>query len=66
MPRELLNLYDYEARARGILPKAVFQRIDGGAFDEVTFRRTRKAILEPVLTTTNGTVLHQRVNVGTP
>ena len=43
MPRELLSLFDYEARAREILPKAVFQMLDGGAFDGVTFRRTRPA-----------------------
>ena len=43
MPRELLNLYDYEARAREILPRAMFDRIDGGAFEGVTFHRTRPA-----------------------
>ena len=43
MPRELLNLIDYESRAREVMPKGTFQMIDGGAWDEVTFRRTKAA-----------------------
>ena len=73
MPRELLNLFDYEARAREILPQAIFERIDGGAFDEVTFRRTRPAfesiLLRPRMLRnvgdrdTSTTILGQRIGL---
>ena len=73
MTRELLNLFDYEARARDVLPKARFQAIDGGAFDGVTFRRTRPAfksiLLRPKMMRdvgsrdTGTTLLGQRISV---
>ena len=44
MPQDLLNLFDYESRARRVMPGIVFERTDGGAFDEVTFRRIRPAL----------------------
>ena len=43
MPRELLNLFDYEARACEIMPKSVLDMVQRGAVDEVTTRRIRPA-----------------------
>ncbi len=43
MPAELLNLFDYRARARELMPKTVWDMVHRGAFDEVTTRRTRPA-----------------------
>jgi 4-hydroxymandelate oxidase len=40
---ELLNLAEYEAAARNILPQMAFDYIDGGADDEVTLRENRAA-----------------------
>ncbi len=48
MPRELLTLADYEDRAREVMTRGLFQWIDGGAWDEVTFRRIN-AVLDSVL-----------------
>jgi 4-hydroxymandelate oxidase len=39
----LLNVFDYEARARDVLPDPVWQWIAGGQRDEVTVRRNRSA-----------------------
>lgn len=43
MSRELLNLFDYEARAQELMPKTVWDMVHHGAFDAVTTRRTRPA-----------------------
>ena len=43
MPSELLNLFDYRARAKELMPKTVWDMVHHGAFDEVTTRRTRPA-----------------------
>ena len=43
MPSELLNLSDYRARAKELMPKTVWDMAHRGAFDEVTTRRTRPA-----------------------
>ena len=43
MPRDLLNLFDYQERAKEIMPRAVWERVYGGAFDEITERRARPA-----------------------
>ena len=44
MTSELINLFDYEERAKELLPRGVFDFIDAGAFDEITTRRNRKAL----------------------
>ena len=38
-----INLYDYEARAKQVLPHNVWDFIDAGAMDETTTRRNRTA-----------------------
>ena len=38
-----INLYDYEARAKQVLPHNTWEFIEGGAMDEVTTRRNRTA-----------------------
>jgi len=38
-----INLYDYEARAKQVLPHNIWDFIEGGAMDEVTTRRNRSA-----------------------
>jgi 4-hydroxymandelate oxidase len=38
-----INLYDYEARAKQVLPHNAWDFIDAGAMDEVTTRRNRTA-----------------------
>ena len=43
MPGQLLNLFDYEARACEIMPKPVLDMVRHGSFDEVTARRIRPA-----------------------
>ena len=44
MNADLINLYDFETRAREILPDAVWNRVAGGAEDEITLRRNREAL----------------------
>ncbi len=43
MRLEPINLYDYEARAKQVLPHNVWDFIDAGAMDETTTRRNRTA-----------------------
>ena len=43
MHAELINLHDFEARAKEVLPDAVWNRVEGGAEDEITLRRNREA-----------------------
>lgn len=43
MQAKLINLHDFEARARAALPDAVWNRVEGGAEDEITLRRNREA-----------------------
>ena len=38
-----INLYDYEARAKQVLPHNIWDFIEGGAMDEFTTRRNRSA-----------------------
>ena len=38
-----INLYDYEARAKQLLPHNIWDFVEGGAMDEVTTRRNRTA-----------------------
>ena len=38
-----INLYDYEARAKQVLPHTIWDFIEGGAMDEFTTRRNRTA-----------------------
>ena len=38
-----INLYDYEARAKQVLPHNMWDYIEGGAMDEFTTRRNRSA-----------------------
>ncbi len=38
-----INLYDYEARAKQVLPHNIWEFIDSGAMDEFTTRRNRSA-----------------------
>ena len=38
-----INLYDYEARAKQVLPHNTWDSIEGGSMDEVTTRRNRTA-----------------------
>ena len=44
-----INLYDYEARAKQVLPHNIWDFIEGGAMDEVTTRRNRTAFEELAL-----------------
>lgn len=46
MDSPLLNLHDYEERARTVLPKMVFDFIAGGSGDEVTLAANRAAFSE--------------------
>ena len=39
----LLNLHDFEARARTVMRKSIFDMVDGGFNDEITYKRTRPA-----------------------
>ena len=39
----ILNLADFEARARTVMPNAQFEMVDGGFNDEITFKRTQHA-----------------------
>ena len=39
----LLNLHDFEARARVVMRKGIFDMVDGGFNDEITFKRTQRA-----------------------
>lgn len=43
MPIEPINLFDFEARAKQVLPPPVWDFVASGAFDEVTIRRNRAA-----------------------
>ena len=43
MHAELINLHVFEARAKEVLPDAVWNRLEGGAEDEITLRRNREA-----------------------
>lgn len=49
MRLEPINLMDYEARARQVLPYNVWEEIESGAMDEVTTRRNRTALGSVVL-----------------
>jgi 4-hydroxymandelate oxidase len=49
MRLEPVNLADYEARARQVLPYNVWNEIESGAMDEVTTRRNRTALESLVL-----------------
>ena len=44
-----INLYDYEARAKEVLPHNMWDFIDAGAMDEVTTRRNRAAFEDLML-----------------
>jgi 4-hydroxymandelate oxidase len=46
MPSGLINLFDYEARAKQVLPRAYWDFIAGGSKDEITTRRNRSAFDE--------------------
>jgi isopentenyl diphosphate isomerase/L-lactate dehydrogenase-like FMN-dependent dehydrogenase len=73
MPRDLLNLFDYEARAREIMPRTIWNQVYYGAYDEVSTRRIRPAfesiLLRPKMLRnvadrdTSTTVLGQRISV---
>ena len=39
----ILNLADFEARARTVMSNAQFEMVDGGFNDEITFKRTQLA-----------------------
>ena len=39
----LLNLHDFEARARVVMRKGIFDMVDGGFNDEITYKRTQRA-----------------------
>ena len=39
----LLNLHDFEARARVVMRKGIFDMVDGGFNDEITYKRTQAA-----------------------
>ena len=41
--RELVNLFDYEARARELLSRMAYEYYAGGANDEITLRENRAA-----------------------
>ena len=43
MPLDPINLYDYEARAKQVLPHNTWDFIDAGSMDEFTTRRNRSA-----------------------
>ena len=72
-PAPLINLHDYEAAARALLPPAVFGYIAGGSGDEVTLRASRASferwrLLPRVLrglreTSTTTSVLGQEVSL---
>ena len=49
MRLEPINLMDYEARAKQVLPYNVWEEIESGAMDEVTTRRNRTALGSVVL-----------------
>jgi isopentenyl diphosphate isomerase/L-lactate dehydrogenase-like FMN-dependent dehydrogenase len=49
MGLEPVNLSDYEACARQVLPYNVWNEIESGAMDEVTTRRNRTALTSLVL-----------------
>ena len=40
MSQDPVNLFDFEARARQVLPRYIWDFIEAGAFDEVTSRGT--------------------------
>ena len=40
----LINLFDFEAKAKEVLPKDVWDFVDSGDFDEITVRRNRAAL----------------------
>ena len=42
-----VNLYDYEDRAKQVLPSPVWDFIDAGAMDEITTRRNRHRLRRP-------------------
>ena len=44
MSLDPINLFDFEARAKQVLPPHAWDYIAGGAFDEVTLRRNRSAL----------------------
>ena len=44
MRLEPINLFDFEARASEILPRHIWDWIEGAAFDEITARRNRAAL----------------------
>jgi hypothetical protein len=46
----LVNLAEYEARAREILPLPVFDYYYGGAHDEITVRESRRTSRSPGMT----------------
>jgi L-lactate dehydrogenase (cytochrome) len=58
----IVNIADLRARARRRLPKAVFQYIDGGSFDEITLRRNRADLDALAL---NGHVMNDVSNLTT-
>ena len=43
MSQDPVNLFDFEARARQVLPRYIWDFIEAGAFDEVTLKRNRQA-----------------------
>ncbi|MBM3942381.1 MAG: alpha-hydroxy-acid oxidizing protein [SAR202 cluster bacterium] len=49
MRLEPINLHDYEARAKELLPYNVWNEVESGAMDEVTTRRNRTALEALVL-----------------
>ena len=49
MVTKLINLFDYEQRAKRLLPQDVWQFISGGALDEATVARNRSAMNQYLL-----------------
>lgn len=49
VPADFVNLFDFEERARGRLPKDVWAYFSGGAGSEVTLRANRQAFEEATL-----------------
>ena len=49
MRMDPINLYDYESRAKQVLPHNIWDFVEGGAMDEVTTRRNRTAFEELAL-----------------
>lgn len=62
--RSLLTVEDFRRRAQRLLPKAVFDYVDGGAESEVTMRANRQAF-EEVTLRPHGAVQLPSIDIGT-